>query len=156
MKKVIIIVLFAALSFIYGKYIFDLYKNPKEEPVSSTTEETVYMLQQGAYSTEANAISNSKDLNFYIIEHDDSYYRVYVGVTEDATYRDKIKGIYNDLGKDIYIREKKISNAEFLEDLKQYDNLLKSSTSNDNILSIEKEVLGKYKELVIENGEGAD
>jgi hypothetical protein len=158
MKKLLIFISFAVIvSLLFGKYIFSYYKDNNEgKKVSNAVEEKVYFIQQGAYSSEENAIINSKDLNFYIVEKEDNYYKVYVGITQSTEFSNKIKGIYNEMNKSIYIKEKDISNLAFLEVLKQYDNLLKDKTTNEEILSIEKQVLSKYKELVIQNGEGTD
>jgi hypothetical protein len=156
MKKFLAIISFAVImSLLFGKYIFNFYKETSEK-VSNTVEEKVYFIQQGAYSSEESANNNSKDLNFYIIEKEETYYKVYVGITQNEEFSNKIKEIYSSMNKSIYVKEKIVSSLAFLEILKQYDNLLKDKTTNDEILNIEKQVLSKYKELVLQNGEGTD
>lgn len=157
MKKYLIIIVFAIIvSVLSGKYIFSFYDEPTTKPVVSNTKESVYIIQQGVYSTEANAKNNSKDLDFYIIEKDNNYYKVYVGITQSEEMSNKIKEIYNSMGKEIYIWKKDITNETFSEILKQYDKLLKEKTSNEEILNIESQVLSKYEELIIRNYEGDD
>ncbi len=156
MKKTILIILFAVLiSLTFGNYIFSLY-NGEVTPVTVDLDEMVYVIQQGVYSSEENAHKNSKDLDFYIVKKDNDYYRVYVGLTHDKNISEKIKEIYTDGGKDIYVYEKKINNDAFIEVLKQYDNILNERNKAEEILSIQKQVLSKYRELVLEDEEFAD
>ena len=145
----LLIIFCSLLSVIYGKYIIDIYKSNTIEVISEY--ENIYILQQGVYSTFDNANKNSKDLYYYIVEKDDKYYRVYVGITQNKENSEKVKGIYKGKGKDIYVWEKQVNNNEFLEALKQYDNMLNEKNEEKDILEVEKKVLEKYEELIIKN-----
>jgi peptidoglycan hydrolase CwlO-like protein len=151
MKKTLLVILIAIfVTTLYGKYIYSLYESDTET-VDSTVDELIYIVQQGVYSSEENAKKYSTDLNYYIIDKDNNYYKVYVGITQSKESSDKIKGIYNNMGKDIYVWEKNINNKAFIEVLKQYDALMKDKTDSKDIIPIQTQVLGKYEELVIRN-----
>lgn len=151
MKKGLILVLsIMLLSILYGVYFIRTYKNTLE--AIKEVDESVYIIQQGVYSSRENAIYYSSGLNSYVIEPDNNKFRVYVGITQNKEICDDIKGIYNNMGKDIYVWEKSISNNAFNEVLKQYDLLIIENKSTD-ILSIQKQVLNKYEELVLRENE---
>ena len=57
--------------------------------------------------------------------------------------------IFYDINSDIYVKKEEIKNNEFIESLKQYDNLIKSSDDSATIINAEKQVLAKYESLVL-------
>ena len=68
----------------------------------------------------------------------------------------KIIGLPNDSAivisnNNIYIKKVSINNDEFIESLKQYDNLIKNTEDKTTILTAEKQILSKYEELIINN-----
>jgi hypothetical protein len=153
MKKTLLVILIAIfVTTLYGKFIYSIYESDSK-PVDSTIDELVYIIQQGVYSSEENAKKYSADLNYYVIDKDNNYYRVYVGITQSKENSEKIKEIYKDMGKDIYVWEKNINNKAFLEVLKQYDALMEEKSDSKDIISIQTQILGKYEELVIRENE---
>jgi hypothetical protein len=150
MKKLILPILSAiALGFIIGKYLFSQYEGKIDSVLKS--EETIYVLQQGVYSTLDNAKNGASKLNYYVIDKDDNYYRVYVAITYNKDNVSKLEGYYVSKGNDIYVRELKTDNPEFLELLKQYDLLLESSGGDNELLQIEKQILSHYEELILKD-----
>lgn len=150
MKKFIITVLIAILiGYIYGKIVFNQYDKKLEKVFNQT--ETLYFLQQGVYSNKENVLKYANKINYYLVIKDDDFYRVYVGITKNKNNINKIKEIYTNSGNEIYVREIASSNAGFFEVLNQYDMLLESVEGENQILQIQKQVLSKYEELVINN-----
>ena len=150
MKKFFITVFFAIMiGVLYGKVIFNQYDKELEEVFSEN--ENIYILQQGVYSSLDNVEKNTTKIDYFIIERDDKYYRVYIGITKDKDNINKIREIYTKDGNDIYVREVNNNNMAFLEVLGQYDLLLEKSIEKNQILQIQKQVLAKYEELVIRN-----
>ncbi|MDD2489936.1 MAG: hypothetical protein PHY26_01610 [Bacilli bacterium] len=150
MKKTFFYIALAIIiGFIYGKLLFDQYDKELEAAFKKTS--VIYILQQGVYSSLDNVEKNTTKLDYYIVDKDNEYYRVYVGITQNKNNVPKIKEIYTKLGNDIYVRELTNNNQAFLEILTQYDLLLEPVTDEEQISQIEKQVLAKYEELVIEN-----
>jgi len=149
MKKLLITCLFTAIiSYSFGNYIFNTYKKAAENIISaSTLTENVYMLLYGSYNSKEKV--DKLNLEDYILIEEEGFYKVYVGVSLSLENSNKIKEIYKVLGNSIYIREKSINNFEFIEYLmsseKDFSNL-----TNEEILSIEKNIINKYKELLNE------
>lgn len=148
MKKFIFTIMLAIIiGVIYGKLIFNQYDKELKDVFKE--KEKIYILQQGVYSKLENVEKNTSKVDFYIVEKDDQYYRVYVGITKNQNNINKIKEIFTKVGNDIYVREIFNNNEVFLEVLDQYDLLLSQVNDKEPILQIQKQVLSKYEELVI-------
>lgn len=150
MKKIIVPLICAVLVGLgLGLYLFSQYENKLETVFQG--DEIIYILQIGVYSSEENAKKYSTKVDYYIIHHDDKYYRVYGAITHNKDLINRLKEYLIAKGNDIYVREIPINNLEFLELLKQYDLLLQSSSGDDELLQIEKQILSKYEELILRN-----
>ena len=151
MKNKIIIP--SVLSLMIGSYlgfiIFRQYKTTSQSVFSETT--TIYFLQQGVYSSKESMEDNAKLLSEYIYTLEDEQYRVFVGITTDKSNSEKIKGIFNNKGIDIYIKERNIENMAFVEKLKQYDEIIRTSNDETAILELESQILNEYELVVKEN-----
>lgn len=150
MKKLFITLLVTGLiSYLFGNYIFTTYKKNLENVVKrvSSTYETVYMLQYGSYKNREKALDNDLEVS-YILEKEDGFYKIYIGVTKNLEIANKIRGIYKKKGNDIYIKEKLINDIEFLSFLESYDETILKSNDEETI-NVENDVINKYKELVL-------
>lgn len=148
MKKIITPIICAIIiGLILGKVMFSQYEK-KLNPVFDEKEK-IYVLQQGVYSNLENVEKYTTNLDYYIVDKDGDYYRVYVAVTHNKDNVEKLKTHYKSKGNDIYVRELDINSLEFLELVKQYDLLLESSGGGNEIEQIEKQIISKYEELVI-------
>ena len=127
--------------------IFNVYLKNVKEAIESVTNiyDDVYMLQYGSYNTIEKAKNN--DLDNYILKEEDGYYRIYVGITLNEENAKKIKEVYKNKGKDIYIKEKNINSLEFVDYLNNKD-ISFNNISDDEILKIQNEIINKYKELI--------
>ena len=141
------------LSLLIGSYlgyiIFKQYKNTSQSVFSETT--IIYFLQQGVYSSKESMDNNTKLLNEYIYTLDNNQYRVFVSITTDKNNAEKLKAIYNNKGIDIYIKERNIEDMAFVEKLKQYDEIIKTSNDENAILELESQILNEYELVVKEN-----
>lgn len=148
MKKLFLTIIITGLiSFLFGNYIFNVYLKNVKEAIESVTNiyDDVYMLQYGSYNTIEKAKNN--DLDNYILKEEDGYYRIYVGITLNEENAKKIKEVYKNKGKDIYIKEKNINSLEFVDYLNNKD-ISFNNISDDEILKIQNEIINKYKELI--------
>ncbi len=149
------IILPTILSLLIGGYlgylIFNQYKQ-NNVTTFSESDEPIYFLQQGVYSSEESILSNTKEISDYIYFKEDDKYKVYVGITTSKENAEKISNIFKDKNIDIYIKEMGISDKAFVEKLKQYDELIKATEDQNVILGIIKQILSEY-EQVVKNGE---
>ncbi|MBQ1496570.1 MAG: hypothetical protein IIZ40_04420 [Bacilli bacterium] len=147
-KMFIIISFTIILGMFLGTYI---YKASKLETENTFKEETsVYMLQYGVYSSIQSMKDSTVNLSDYFFFKDNDGYHAIIGIVINKNLSDKIRDSYN-IKDNIYIKEVKVSNMEFIENLKQYDLLVESLNDNNAILSAEKQILSKYEELVLNN-----
>lgn len=150
MKKIFVPLVSAiVIGLILGKYFFSQYESKIDTVFQS--DEKIYVLQQGVYSTPENVTKYTTKLDYYITHHDDKYYRVYVAITHNKNNVTRLEEYFLSKGNDIYVRELSTNNLEFLELIKQYDLLLESGSGDSELLQIEKQVLSKYEELILRN-----
>ena len=146
MKRFLNIIIFVSiLSIVFGNIIFYSYKKSATNILEVIkNDEHVYMVLYGSYNS-MDKVKNLK-LNNYVLENDNNYYRVYVGISKNIENATKIKEIYNKMGNSTYIREIMIDNMPFIDYL--YNAELDFSNKSDNeILNIENNIINKYKEL---------
>ena len=107
-----------------------------------------YLLQYGVYSNEENMVNNTKNLSDYFYFKDKYGYHVIIGIVENKKNFKKIGDSFG-VTENIYLKEVKINNMEFIENLRQYENLVSDSNDNNFIINAEKQILSKYEELVL-------
>ena len=107
-----------------------------------------YFVQEGVYSNKKIMDSDIKDIkNRAIINKNNKYY-VYVGISKDLQIAKKIKKIYENKGYQLYIKELTVNSKEFSNNIDQFDLLIKNSSNDEDILTIESVVLANYEEIV--------
>ena len=136
------------LGYLCASFVLVKYDNSTE----ITNNKKVYFIQRGVYK---NIESSKDDLvnipNKLVIKEDDKYY-VYIGITYTRKMADKINKIYKDNNIDTYIKEKNITNKEFLLELEQYDILLKNSKNKEEIESVLETIIATYEEDILDGG----
>lgn len=147
MKKTLFLSLISLLlgAFI-GDYLYDTY----QEKVLGVFKNynTYYFIQEGVYSSEEIMNENIKNISNKIIDYKDNKYYVYLGITTDIANVEKIKNIYEEMGYQLYVKEINLSNEEFYNNVSQFDLLIKNSSKDEEILTIEEVVLANYEELI--------
>ena len=146
MKKFFLLCIFTSMiSIISGTFVFNIYKNNIDETIAvMNTNEKVYMLLYGSYNSKDKV--NKLSLDNYILEDNNNFFEVYVGISKKIENAEKIRGIYKEMGNNIYIREKNIDNIEFINFLDISENNFKEMSS-DEILKLENNIINKYKEI---------
>lgn len=143
MKKIIISsIFFIGLGFFSGELIFgskkDIFKN-------FNSKDTYYFLEEGVYIDKKDL--NKDYVSKRLVEKDNKKYYVYVGITKDKEVIEKLKDIYNSRGISLSIKEKEVNSKEFFENVSQFDFLIKQTTEEDEILTIEEVILSNYEEI---------
>lgn len=109
---------------------------------------TYYFIQEGVYTSKQIMEENVNNINVKLIEHNNDKYHVYLGITKEESIAKRIKNIYEEEGYQLYIKEIKISNEEFDNNITQFDLLINSASSKEEILTIEEVVLANYEEII--------
>lgn len=144
-KQVILGSLILLLGLLLGSKIYQTNLSLTDVFADGTT---YYFLQEGIYTSKVILDENTKNINAKLIVEENSKYYVYLGITKSEEIATKLKKIYEQAGHQIYIKEIKLSNPEFESNVTQFDLLVNSATSNDEILTIEEVVLANYEEIV--------
>ena len=110
-----------------------------------------YFIQEGVYSSKSIMEENIKNMDLKVVDEIDNKYYVYLGITKDENIAKRLKEIYESEGYQIYIKEVSLSNEEFNNNVTQFDLLINATTSEKEILTIEKVVLAKYEEIIKKN-----
>lgn len=146
MKKAIVLGVFFLIIGIVIGIKYSSAKTVIENVFSNDT--TYYFLQEGVYSSDIVLKENTENLDVKLIDFIEGKYYVYLGITKDENNAQKIKEIYADQGYNIYIKEQKISNEEFSNNLTQFDLLLSNTTDSKEILTITEVILANYEEII--------
>ena len=128
-------------------FIIKQYESLPALAVSSDAESLFY-IQRGVYSDMDNMKNNMKDFTNYIYNVEENQYYAYIGITTSKENALKIQNYYKSLGYDTFLKEKITDNKDFINILKQYDELLAKTDDNESIKVICNQVLAKYEELV--------
>ena len=146
MKRVVIkSIIFILIGFFLGNFIFGDIKSTINKMKNM---DTYYFLQEGIYSDKEKLQDNIRNLSQKMIDIEDDKYHVYVGITKSKEIADMIMNIYESKGYKIHIKEKSVQSEEFSENVNQFDLLIKSTSDEDQILTIEKVVLANYEEII--------
>jgi len=81
---------------------------------------------------------------------EDNEEKLYAGISTSLENVKKIKEMYDNEGIELIVEEKKVDSKEFISELSQYDILLKSSKTIDEISSVLSTILATYEESVLE------
>ena len=146
-KNFITILFIMFLGIYLGTYLYKsyLYKNNNDK----LNLYKIYLLEYGVYNSYENMDENGKNIENYFYYSNNDGYHILLGITENKNIINKIGESYDNIAN-INIREEYIDNMEFIENLKQYDNLIINSNKTE-VLQLEKQVLSKYEELILNN-----
>ena len=147
-KKIFYLLIILTTGIILGRKIYLATENIE---VTFNEESTYYFLQEGVYSSKQIMEENIKNMNMKVVDNLDNKYYVYLGITRDENIAKRLKTIYEEEGYQIYIKEKNLSNDEFLNNVTQFDLLINNTTSTKEILTIEEVVLANYEEIIQKN-----
>ncbi len=137
MKKVIIKgLIYIIIGYILGSIIFkskiDLIKN-------ITNKEIYYFIEEKESNVTKTSVKDYE--NIYIKK----------GISRNLETANKIKSILEEQNKNVIIKEKYLTNKEFKETVTQFDNLIKETSSKEEILKIEEVVIATYEEILRNN-----
>lgn len=143
MKKILITII-GALS-IGGIFAIVIYKNiDRDVKMAIKTEDTITFFQVGVFKQEENALNFMKKYNSAIIIKDNDYFRVIIAILTNEEAIIKEKAFFDSLGIEYYLKKENVNNEEFIKKLKEYEQLLISS-SDETYNTINKKILKLYE-----------
>ena len=149
MKKYILSFLIAlTIGFFLCKFFLNQYNDYTSITVSNMGD-ILYFIQYGVYSDYESMEENTINLQNYVYNIDDDKYYVYIGITQDEDNKNKIVNYYSSIGYETIVKEYQIKNEKFINELVNFDNVLRTTTDETAISSLINQVLIKYEEVAI-------
>lgn len=145
-KKIFYSIIILITGIVVGRNIY-LSKSTQ----TFSNKDIYYFIQEGVYSSKSIMEENIKNMDLKVVDEIDNKYYVYLGITKDENIAKRLKEIYESQGYQIYIKEVSLSNEEFNNNVTQFDLLINATTSEKEILTIEKVVLANYEEIIKKN-----
>ena len=146
-KKIFIpIILAVVIGYLCANYVLKEYHN-----FDTSDKTNIFFLQAGAYSSldsAKEALSNITNKLTVKDKNKNMYYN-YIGITSNSKEALKIKELYQNNNIDLFIKNVRIENKDFLTELEQYDILLENSKSLDEVNAVLKTILATYEERVL-------
>lgn len=140
LKRVMIPLFLATLSgFICGKLVYNIYDDKTDELF---TENLIYLVQAGAYSSYDSMRTNTIGYN-YVYYEDEGLYKAVIGVTKDKDNLEKIKKAYN---QEVVINSYYLYDEDLMKKISSYDEKLKQADQEAEIKEVVIEMLNLYKE----------
>lgn len=109
----------------------------------------IYFLQCGAYKTKEASENEIQGIEEKITVKEGKNYYSYIGMTSNSNIAKSIQKKYKEKNIDIYIKEVQIENDDFINQIRQYDVLLESSNTFEEMNSVLKTILATYDEYVL-------
>lgn len=145
MKKYLLTIIISLLiGFLLANYMIKQYDKTAVLPTISNSE-TIYLVQQGVYSSIESMQENTKNIPYYIYTVTDNYYYVYIGMSMNMDNITKIQNYYKNLKIETIVKSMSSNNREFIETIKTCDDLLSKTDDKDTIKELIKQVLSKYE-----------
>ena len=145
-KNLLTIILAILIGFLMTKFTYSQYETDYSlKTVFNNNEELIFLKYKTVQTLD------DIDLENFIYSIEEGNYHIYIGITSSKGNALKLKDYFEK--KEYIVNEVEIyvDNKEFIELIKQYDSLLKEVTDDTVIETINKTILEKYKELVINN-----
>ena len=137
-KKVVIPVFISILcGAICGKIVYNIYA----ENDTLLANNTMYLLQAGAYSSYDNMRANTMGNN-YVYYEDDGLYKAIIGITSSYDNIEKIKNSYDG---EVIVNEYYLNDVELSNKIYELDKKLNKEENTDNIREIINSMLELYK-----------
>lgn len=146
-NKIVFSVLFLVTGLVVGNNLYS-----KIDPsVLSTFKESneFFLLQEGIYNDKESMQNQTRDINPKVYEIKDDKYYVYVGITSNKDIAEKLKEIYKKNNIDVYIKNIKIKDKDFINNLNQFDILIESTNNPNEVLTIEEVVLSGFNNKIL-------
>jgi len=147
-KKFLIYITIAILT---GAILGNLFYRKYEEEQNLDNNYNSYLLQLGVYSSNEEMIKELGNIEEYLVIEKDNKYYVYLGISSKKDNATKIQNAFLEQEIQVSIKKTVIDNIEFMSNLEQFDILLDSASTNEDIMSINEVIMSSYEEMVLSN-----
>ncbi len=145
-KSLITIIISIACGFFLAMTYIEQYDSPLDiVSVFGEQSKTVYLIQQGVYSSFESMENNTSSVSDYVYSVIDGMYYVYIGMTLSENNATKLKEHFDLKGMSTYVKENAISDDEFISNLEHYDLIISETSDEATIDEVMKSVLSEYK-----------
>lgn len=141
--------IYISLAIAVGAVFGNIFYNKYEKEQSLEKEYNSYLLQLGIFDTKEDMNKELLEIDDYIVIEKKNKYYVYVGVSTNKKNVTKLQEIFLDKDINTSIKKTVISDIEFMNSLEQFELLLDSVSSNEDIMSINEAILSSYEEMVL-------
>jgi len=149
MKKYLFFVSLAiVIGFFMGKTFLEQYDGYRGIKFSSSSGDIIYFIKYGEYDSILDMEKGTINLQDYIYNENNGKYYVYIGITNNQDNLAKLTDYFKSLNYSISTEEYLVTNQKFLDELKNFDNILHDTDDYIAIASISNQVLNKYEEIV--------
>ena len=150
MKKYILLTILAiSIGFFMGKLFLEQYEGYDGIKLTSSNGEILFFIKYGEYNSADEMEKDTLNLENYIYNVINDKYYVYVGITNDKDNLVKLTNYFSSKGYNVITEEFLITNKAFLEELKNYDEIIKTTDDEIVLSSICSQILTKYEEIVV-------
>lgn len=140
LKKIVVPIFLSVIcGGLCGNLVYSIYDDKTD---TIFTNNMVYLLQSGAYSSYDNMRANAIGLN-YVYYEDGGLYKTIIGITRDSDNIEKIKSTYKD---EIIVSKYIIDDIDLCKKIGEYDKLLKNMNNEEEIKKIVFSMLDLYKQ----------
>lgn len=147
MKKYLMITFIAVLvGSLFAFYMFCGLDKTVADVIRDDKLITVF--QSGVFKDEENALMEKNKYEQAIVVHDGNLYRVYIGVSYDDEVTLAYKNYFKKNNYNYYCKKLEVS-ANYLTNLKNYEELIKRSFNEDTYININKDLLAKLSEELV-------
>ena len=134
------------LGYLCANYVISEYNTNLD-----TRGSNVYFLQIASYNDYDSTNDKYPDIKNKLTIKEGNKYCTYIGITMDKKEDNRIKELYSKNKIDLYIKTIKINNVSFINELEQYDVLLKNSKTKEEIDQVLRSILSSYEEILNNN-----
>lgn len=143
MKKYLLTIIISLLiGFLLSNFMLKQYDDAVAIMPTFKQEETLYLVQQGVYSSLTSMQENTKNIPYYVYTLDNNLYYVYIGMSLDMDNIEKIRKYYD---METIVKSKTITDENFINTLKMNDEVLKQTEDREVIKETINNVLKKYE-----------
>lgn len=144
MKKYLLTIIISLLiGFLLSNFMLKQYDDAVAIMPTFKQEETLYLVQQGVYSSLTSMQENTKNIPYYVYTLDNNLYYVYIGMSLDMDNIEKIRKYYDNM--ETIVKSKTITDESFINTLKMNDEVLKQTEDKEVIKETINNVLKKYE-----------
>lgn len=141
--------IYIALAIVMGAILGNLFYKKYVNEQNLEKEYNSYLLQLGIFDSKEDMEKELLGIDDYIVIEKNNKYYVYLGVSTKKKNVAKLQEVFLDKDINTSIKKTVIDNIEFINSLEQFDLLLDSVSTNEDIMSINEVILSSYEEMVL-------